>query len=147
MNKNRVTSYFKLPSLKLTELKSKLEAADKKFPAKLSNMNKAYLFGIEVEVENVTHLMKDVASLNYWKFTTDNSLRDNGCEFCSLPIRANQVEGAIQGLEEFLPKEKQFSNRTSCHVHMNVRDLTISEIYNLIIIYYALEKILFRWVV
>jgi len=109
-------------------------------------MNKAYLFGIEVEVENVTHLMKDVASLNYWKFTTDNSLRDNGCEFCSLPIRANQVEGAIQELEEFLPKEKQFSNRTSCHVHMNVRDLTISEIYNLIIIYYALEKILFRWV-
>lgn len=143
MNKNKVTSYFKLPSLRLTELKARLEPADKKYPAKLSDMNKAYLFGIEVEVENIPDAPN---KLNYWTITTDNSLRNHGYEYCSFPIRANQVEGAIQELDEALPKTRTFSERTSCHVHMNVRDLTISEIYNLIIIYYALEKVLFKWV-
>lgn len=143
MNKNKVTSYFKLPSLRLTELKSRLEPADKKYPAKLSDMNKAYLFGIEVEVENIPDAPN---KLNYWNITTDNSLRNHGYEYCSFPIRANQVEGAIQELDEALPKTRTFSERTSCHVHMNVRDLTISEIYNLIVIYYALENVIFKWV-
>lgn len=143
MNKNKVTSYFKLPSLRLTELKSRLEPADKKYPAKLSDMNKAYLFGIEVEVENIPDAPN---KLNYWNITTDNSLRNHGYEYCSFPIRANQVEGAIQELDEALPKTRTFSERTSCHVHMNVRDLAISEIYNLIVIYYALENVIFKWV-
>lgn len=143
MNTNKVSSIFKLPSLKLTELKTRLSNADIKYPAKLSNLNKAYLFGIEVEVENVN---QNIPPLNYWQTTTDNSLRNNGYEFVSLPIRANQVEGAIQELTEALSKEIEFSERTSCHVHMNVRDLTISEIYNLILIYIVVEEVLFQWV-
>lgn len=143
MNNDKVTSYFKLPSLKLTELKTKLDEVDKKYPAKSASLNKAYLFGIEVEVENITN---QIHKLNYWTITRDNSLRNNGLEFVSLPLRSNQIEGAIQELTEALPKDASFSERTSCHVHMNVRDLTISEIYNVLIIYMAMENVLFKWV-
>jgi hypothetical protein len=143
MNQDKITTFFRLPSLRLTELKTKLADADKKYPTKLSSMTKAYLFGIEVEVENVPN---PVDSLNYWKLTHDNSLRNHGYEYVSRPLRANQIEGAIQELTESLPPDHTFSERTSCHVHMNVRDLTISEIYNLIIIYMVVENVLFKWV-
>lgn len=143
-NQHRVSNYFRLPTLKLTALKEASKLADKVYLDKTTNMLvPGYLFGIEVEIERVAVNIE--VPLFYWNTTTDGSLRNNGFEFVSNPLRAEQIPGAIDNLNKHLT-HKDFSERTSVHVHMNVRDLTIHEIFCLTTIYLVMERILFKWI-
>lgn len=143
-NPAKVTKYFQLNPLRLTELKLRFSETDKifaknTFPIK----NKKYLFGIEVEVEGVHD---PVNTCDYWNTVADGSLRNGGIEFVSHPLRGDQLEGALTSLKHSLPPTHKFSKRTSVHIHMNIRDLTVDEIVTLTTLYIALEKLLFRWV-
>ncbi len=142
-NDSKVSTYFRLPTLRLTELRNTLAVVDKEYMKNTYPVKQdKYLFGIEIEMENV----RQQDTLYYWNTTTDNSLRNNGAEFVSRPLRMEQIEGALTELTNKVNNDHVFSGRTSVHVHMNVRDQNISQIMNLVTLYLAVEGVLFKWV-
>lgn len=123
---------------------------------KLSDPN-TYV-GIEVEVEGVltnsrvgairTPDKNIVAYL--WANVEDGSLRNNGREFVSVPVKGQEIEYALTSLEAFLTKNKdcvghEFSDRTSVHVHINARDLTMEQLASWILLYTAVEPVLYNF--
>lgn len=101
------------------------------------------LVGIEIEVENIDSV---VNTDYYWQYKEDGSLRNNGAEFASIPLRARQAEFALNYLNKSLTEfnEPEFSNRTSVHVHLNVRDMTWDQIKVLVITYAMYERHFFH---
>lgn len=107
---------------------------------KISVPSSRELFGIEIEVENCgIPLECDY----YWKPKPDNSLRDNGVEFVSIPLRLDQVENALLYLDSKIKKvgnSPRFSNRTSVHIHMDARSFTQDQLWCFVILYSIFEK-------
>lgn len=97
------------------------------------------LIGIEVEVENMPN---GVFTDYYWNVKHDGSLRNNGLEFTSIPLRGYQVPYALEYLQKKLHENNKpdFSNRCSVHVHLNVRDMTWDQIKCLVILYALFER-------
>lgn len=101
------------------------------------------LIGIEVEVENheLQRHPRDV-----WISTDDGSLRNNGLEWITRPITANQARGALNNLlVESLSQDCCFSPRTSVHVHVNCQDVPIEKIPNIVCLYAVLEPLFYRY--
>jgi hypothetical protein len=123
--------------------------------AKLSDMvdNNTFV-GIEVEVENIHKrtgflALQDRAYL--WQNVEDNSLRNEGREFVSLPIKGKQISLAVQSLFTGLKKDKtcagyEFTDRTSVHVHVNYRDASVETLANTMLLYFLVEPLLYQWV-
>lgn len=113
-------------------------------------LNKDWLVGIEVEVENVNlnQFQSWVQNHNYpfWTPKADNSLRNNGMEFISPPMRGERIARSLLALKASLGPKVDFSTRTSIHVHLNVRDLTLEQLVSLALVYATVERLLFRWV-
>ena len=124
LEKNRGLSYIKSHEL----LKPK-------FPWTIMNG----MVGIEVEVENITNAVHLEA---FWQMKTDNSLRNNGYEFVSVPLPISQVQYALEHLYTAMRANNNpdFSNRTSIHIHLNCRDMTQDQIYVLCLLYAIFEK-------
>jgi len=107
-------------------------------------VDKNTYLGIEVEVENVKTFKGP--SL-YWDMINDHSLRDNGREFITPPLRAHRVERALNLLfNTLINPDVSFSQRTSIHVHMNIRTLTLQQLQNLILVYLIFENSLFNFI-
>ena len=112
------------------------------------------LIGIEVEVERVTQtygITPHPALAALWNNVEDGSLRNNGREFVSIPIRGKSVPYALEILTRFLNTDErcighEFSERTSVHVHMNVQDFTIPELMSFIYTYLVVEPLLYDFV-
>lgn len=102
------------------------------------------LVGIEIEVENITN---PPYLTYYWKSTTDGSLRNNGIEYVSIPLRTSQVEHAVTYLNQQLlaTNEPEFSPRTSVHVHLNVRDFTWEQVKVFVLLYALFERHFFHF--
>jgi hypothetical protein len=84
-----------------------------------------------------------------WKLHADGSLRDDGMEFITLPVLGKDIQTALTELEQFFidnGTEPQISERCSVHVHMNVHDLSLSELIYLICLYTVFESNLFNYV-
>lgn len=106
--------------------------------------------GMEVEVENILAM----ALLNNdnlrvgWSAKDDRSLR-NGVEFISHPYSGEDLVWALVSLRMWmdtaLRAPPSFSWRTSTHVHLNVRDLTLEELAKLILLYVVFEQSLFSF--
>lgn len=146
VNPNKVSKYFTLPTMKFNEQCKVFSKQDALFTPTIPMHSKHFIFGIEVEVENVRNPNINYDYNSYWTVVADNSLRNHGIEFVSKPLRTTQIEGALTQLAKSLPKEHEFSPRTSVHVHMNVRDLTLTQITSLVVLYTAMENVLFKWV-
>ena len=102
------------------------------------------LVGIEIEVEN---MRKGCYPAFYWKSKEDNSLRNYGLEFTSIPLRMYQVEYALDHLEKCIldqGNKPDFSPRTSVHIHVNVRDMCWEQIKNFILLYAIFERHFFN---
>lgn len=100
------------------------------------------LLGIEIEVENVHH---HPVMDYYWKSKHDGSLRNNGMEYTSIPLRAAQVPFALEYLSKALEEnDLSFSPRTSVHVHLNVRDMAWDQIQSLTLLYAIFERHFFH---
>lgn len=98
--------------------------------------------GVEVEVEQ----MQRMISVPGWRCTTDGSLRENGVEFVFKgPIGGAGACRRLVALDKALTSipQKNFSARTSVHVHVDVRDMTWNELLNLVILYAMVEPYLF----
>jgi len=98
------------------------------------------LIGVEIEVEG-TNLPRDMTRTG-WTIHQDGSLRGESAEYVfSKPVdyeRANKI------LDKFAEKiatatDISMSYRTSVHVHVNVRDMTFTQIYNMILLYTLYE--------
>lgn len=146
-NRNKISKYFDLASFKQSARDEAFAPEDKVWTSTLNIDYPNYLFGIEIELENLQEF-RGIRShfADYWTTTDDGSLRNNGVEFVSKPLRAKQIEKALKQLHASVNNTVEFTNRTSCHVHMNVRDLTINEIQSLVCVYTVLEEMLFDWV-
>ena len=114
-------------------------------PAKETEYKTATNVGIEVEVENLNKPF----NLKVWNKVEDHSLRNNGFEYVSLPLRNQYIIGALseihQGLFAHNP-DLEFSHRCSMHVHINVSKLTVGQLYALIATYIATEDLFFSLV-
>lgn len=112
--------------------------------------------GIEVEVERIFRegrigeFADDKNGIMHtiWNNVSDGSLRNHGREFVSMPVKGREIGYALQLLNKTLHNDKQcigheFTDRTSVHVHMNVRDLTINQLSNLVMLYALVEPLLF----
>lgn len=123
---------------KHTEYEQKLEKQD-------VMIDKRALLGIEIEVENIR---KPHMGLEYyWQSKEDNSLRNYGREFVSIPLRGSQVPYAIDYLSQAMTMYNpthDFNPRTSVHVHLNVRDMTWSEVKTLVLLYAIFERHFFH---
>jgi hypothetical protein len=130
MRLNEAVDYSRLPTNNIDKLTHNDQHFDRYSP----------LIGIEVEVENINQL----GQINHsWRVERDGSLRNNGQEFISKPLKPEQVETAIEHLFDALDKNAHFSPRTSVHVHMNCRELTFMQVYNIVLLYQCFEDLLY----
>lgn len=133
-----------------------------KFKKSFAKFEPSYVFcdnnvnvGIEVEVERI-HTSKSVfesddKSCFLWSNTEDGSLRNNGREFVSIPVKGQNIEFALTTLNEFLTKNRytkdhEFSDRTSVHIHVDCSDMTEKNIQSLVATYIAVEPLLYAFV-
>lgn len=99
--------------------------------------------GIEVEVEKV---YKETSPTSFWNTKPDNSLRDGGIEYVSKPVDGQYIPAALLELSKVLPRKADFSLRTSIHVHLNVCDWDSSQVLQYILVYLAVEPLLYKFV-
>ena len=120
-----VKNVFKLPPQKLTEGE----------------------VGIEVEVEG-RQLPK--TDKRYWLMTQDGSLKaEEAVEYVlARPMSVEDASAALQYLDESYSKSGSTvddSVRAGVHVHVNVQNMNIPQLYSFITLYLILEGLLVRW--
>jgi hypothetical protein len=105
---------------------------------------KGEYIGIELEYENA-HMYDVVTAPTLWKFETDHSLRDGGIEFISTPIKPSQFDLAFGEATAALSQCKGVVNkRCGLHIHLNVSDLTLRQIWQVATYYTILEPFIFH---
>jgi len=97
--------------------------------------------GVEVELERVV-MRSDLSGT--WNKTVDNSLKDDGVEFITVPLQFKYLEVELQRLFGGI-KSCHSSTRCSIHVHINVRDMSLEELASFISLYLIFEKSLFNF--
>lgn len=106
--------------------------------------------GVEIEVEKVP---EDVMPhLDWWEAKRDGSLRNEGIEFVSsFGMRVGHLSEPLQKLCKIMNASRasigtfEFSERTSVHVHLDVRKLGPEEIKSLLLVYTIFEDSLFKF--
>lgn len=111
--------------------------------------------GIEIEVERVGNnsgvLESDNKMCYLWNNVEDGSLRNNGREFVSIPVKGSNIEFALTTLNSFLTKSKttanhEFTDRTSVHVHVDFSTLAPEDLQSFMAVYIAVEPLLYAFV-
>lgn len=97
--------------------------------------------GVEVEAENINGGVELPGS---WTAVEDGSLKVNGMEFVTVPIRFKYLEMELRRLFAAIP-QADFSPRTSIHVHMNARDLTVEDLHKFMLLYMVFERFLYTF--
>lgn len=111
-----------------------------------SFVDKETFIGIEIEVENVRVLPVSEEFRRYWKHKEDGSLRNNGVEFITPPIRGDLIPHVLNVFFREHKKLKNvldFSERTSIHIHVDARPLSFEQIRTWVLAYSILEPLLF----
>lgn len=98
--------------------------------------------GIEIEVENCPG-----SPVEDWHIDSDGSLRNLGMEYkTTYGHRAFHTYKSLIRLHQYLTHNGcVFSERTSVHVHVDVRDLTKEQLWSMLLVYAAIEPMLFRY--
>lgn len=108
--------------------------------------------GVEIEVEGLkesirTNLYKS-QPFRYWKCVEDGSLRDGGLEFVfKKAFGGKDIINALSEIDAMVMSKYPLAltERTSIHVHVDVRDLDIDELIKYILLYILCENILFKF--
>lgn len=100
--------------------------------------------GIEIEVENVTVAFNDPYGV--WSYRADGSLRNNGIEWVSVPLKGPEIVAGLIDFFERIPERYHFSPRTSIHFHFDVRDKTLDQLKSIVLTYLAVEPLLYKFV-
>lgn len=103
--------------------------------------------GVEFEVEAVRGELFSATLGTFLTTVPDNSLRNNGIEFVSVPIQAKDVGKMAEAFLRIMRiNEQNHSDRTSTHVHVNVGDFTVEQLLCLCLMYSVFERLLFKYV-
>lgn len=106
-----------------------------------------YIIGIEIEAEKVSDHLSGAGASSLWNVVNDNSLRNHGKEFVSVPMDANASPLALATLYGMFEKfPVSFSWRTSTHIHLNMRQEKVAHVLNLLILYCLFEDSLLDFV-
>lgn len=111
-----------------------------------TTLDPSFVCGIELEVENARSAhgsRKNPMFPALWNTHTDGSLRNGGVEYVSAPCAGGAIVDAVNIMWDGLPADWSFSQRTSIHVHVNVRDLSWEQLQTLLLTYCVVENILF----
>lgn len=104
---------------------------------------KDFICGTELEIE----ALNPSVNHNYANFntTTDGSLRNNGCEFVSLPLCKKDSVFSFRNLHKLIKygNGDPFTERTSIHVHVNCLDLGLDQAKSLVLWYSLFEPVFF----
>lgn len=107
--------------------------------------------GIEIEVENCL-VVPGLSRM--WEITEDPSLRNNGAEYRSrYGTRIYELWDMLRNFRDMVDTARKehgkqffdFSERTSIHVHLDVRNFTTDQLKNFIWLYILLENPLFKF--
>jgi hypothetical protein len=116
-------------------------------------LDPGFLCGVEYEVENVIKLDDDFYEHNYGKtFDTheDPSLRNEGREYVTRPAsyeaQLKLFDDLHHALEFYEGDIDPYSDRTSTHVHVNFRPVTINKITQFVRLYTLFEPYFFSLV-
>lgn len=111
------------------------------------------LIGVECEIEGL-HKIPALSVRSYWYAAHDNSLREIG-DLLSVelvtkfPLCGKDLSAALSEYSKIIMGAKSppiFSARTSTHIHVDVRDISLDQLYRFIILYTIFERVLFKWV-
>jgi hypothetical protein len=105
------------------------------------------LVGIEIELENFNPGRNiDPVFSNYWNLTDDPSLRNNGIEFILRnPLAGHDLNTALELASPYIANATA-GERTSTHVHLDIRAWDESLAQNFLLLYSVMEPILFRYI-
>jgi hypothetical protein len=104
-----------------------------------------FIAGLECEIESI----RNPAPYGIFQVTTDNSLRNQGYEFVSVPAPRDVLEDGFKELHaslKFYTEFEPFSPRTSTHVHVNCLELTDEEVRTMVLLYALFEEFFFMMV-
>lgn len=110
----------------------------------LAGDEKEALIGVELEIERC----RGIVECRGIYTEPDGSLRNNGMEFITVPGHLTSIKNVIS---DFFNRNKDsitsdnYSDRCSIHVHMNVRDMNVTQFKNLIKLYLLYEIHLFKY--
>lgn len=106
--------------------------------------NPGLIMGLELEMEQFPAYDTGFGGVN---FVPDGSLRNGGIEGVTQPIVHAQM---IPFLEAFYKKfgisSKNYSERCSTHVHVNVQNLPFDTIASIVLVYQTVERLLFNFI-
>jgi hypothetical protein len=106
--------------------------------------------GIEVELEGEglpTNIAKGKFSKAFWNIEGDGSLRGPSAEYVlRSPIPRGSVNEALTQLYSKLQYDSLLdSGRAGVHIHINVRDLNLPQLYSFILLYLVFENVLVKY--
>ena len=105
------------------------------------------LYGVELEIENIQDADALVYGIGGINHIEDGSLRNNGREFITQPMTFSVKQHV---LSNFFGKAgftaRNYSDRTSVHVHCNVQDLSPEELASVLLLYQVYEGLLYDFV-
>jgi len=148
-NKQILYDLFTYPPLATRSQKIKESLKELTTGKQLPRMISQDLVGVEVEVEGITNPYLDDPGTLFWRLVEDGSLRNNGWEFVSIPMGGQTIPAALAWLKDHLARTNpklDFSERTSDHVHVNVRDLSVENLYCFLLLYLVFEPLLYEYV-
>ena len=100
-------------------------------------------YGVEIEMEG--DYLPNIEANALWIKTRDGSLRGNSCEYVlKQPSYLPVVEKAIKSIIKLLEKygRLNISDRCGIHIHTNVQNLRINELFNMLVLYFISEEVL-----
>ena len=107
------------------------------------------IMGIEVEAEKVSAALV-AEPPPFWSSVVDNSLRNAGREFLSVPADPETIRRSLVALITLFRDGKagmpDFSWRTSIHVHLNMREERMEQFLNFLVLYLLFEDSIFSFV-
>lgn len=111
-----------------------------------TNMKVAGDVGVEIEVEGLRLPQGD----KYWRREQDGSLRgaENAEYVLRTPLTLHQLKMALKSLAMGYKKNESVvddSVRAGVHVHINVQDLNIIQLYNYLTLYLVFEELLTKF--
>lgn len=109
------------------------------------------LAGIEYEIENCRYVDEETVQFQrifntVWAISTDGSLRNNGKEFISKPLSGENLQLALNVLDQTLKNQNRGADanaRCGIHVHINALDINSAQLLAWISLYQVFERQLY----
>ena len=103
--------------------------------------------GIELEYEHFAKekLLETDLVINKWYLADDPSLRAGGMELISQVLLPGTISSALDEARQVIQKSGARSHmRCGIHVHLNMTDVTIKQLWNLLVLYVLAEPSIFK---